>query len=40
MELTEPMMDAFWTGGYIATLFSMGCVAWALVARLVNSSID
>jgi hypothetical protein len=40
MLMTEAMQEAFWTGGYIAVLFLMGCVAWVLVAKLINSSLD
>jgi hypothetical protein len=40
MILTDYMQEAFWTGAYIAVLMLMGCVAWVLVAKLINSSLD
>ena len=40
MLLTDYMQDAFWTGAYIAVLFLMGTIAWVVVAKLINSSLD
>jgi len=40
MLMTEYMQEAFWMGSYIAVLFLIGTIAWVLVARLINSSLD
>lgn len=39
-QVTSEMMDAFWQGAYMAIYPVFGVVAWTLVARLVNSSLD
>lgn len=38
--VTDEMLNAFWDGAYIAVLFLIGAVAWTIVARIINSSLD
>lgn len=38
--VTDEMFSAFWDGAYIAVYFLMGAVAWTIVARIINSSLD
>lgn len=40
MTPTAEMLEAFWTGAYMAVLVLMFVCAWVLVAKLINSSLD